>query len=90
MLKRKKVRAENNSVRMLVMYTPWRKLLGTCLEGSKNEKVFSQETLQKFKVNTPQALNKALSLLMEKGFLEKNGGYHFNDPLFKRYLAEKE
>ncbi len=55
----------------------------------KNEKVFSQSILQEFNITSPQALNKALNLLVEKGYLEKNGGYSFNDPLFKRYLQEK-
>ncbi len=54
-----------------------------------NEKVFSAENISEFKITSSQTLNKALLLLCEKGFLEKNGSYQFNDPLFKRWVKEK-
>ena len=56
----------------------------------KDDKVFSQETLQEFRIASAQMLNKAIGALVDKGFLEKNGTYQFNDPLFKKYLRMKE
>src|SRR3989338_1737727 len=52
----------------------------------KETKVFTQDIIQQFSISSTQALNKALNALVEKGFLEKNGTYHFNDPLFKLYI----
>ncbi len=51
----------------------------------KGEKLFSAAVAQEYQLST-QALNKAFTALVEKGFLDKNGGYQFIDPLFKRYV----
>ena len=50
--------------------------------------VFSQENQSKYGFKSNQSLHKSLTSLVEKGFLEKNGEYRFNDPLFKRYIQE--
>ncbi len=55
----------------------------------KKEGLFSQETQQEYGISSNQALHKSFTALVEKGFLEKNGEYRFNDPLFKRYLQSK-
>lgn len=55
----------------------------------ENGKVFSGKNIVTFEMSSPQALQKALSLLCEKGILEKNGEYSFNDPLFKQYLHKR-
>jgi len=56
----------------------------------KTERVFSQEIQQEYGISSNQALHKSFTALVEKGFLEKNGEYRFNDPLFKKYLQRKE
>ncbi len=52
--------------------------------------LFSEETRQEFNLISLQSLNKALGGLEEKGIIEKNGQYRFNDPFFKQYLLRKE
>lgn len=51
------------------------------------EKIFSAQVLNSFNIKGAQQLNKALTLLEEKGIIERNGKYNFNDPLFKAYVA---
>ena len=63
-----------------------KKALGIVAVGE--EKVFSEKTRLQFQVLSSQALNKAFSLLCEKGFLEKNGSYQFNDPLLRRHIQK--
>lgn len=55
----------------------------------KKERIFSKHTLLEYGISSNQALHKSFTTLVEKGFLEKNGEYRFNDPLFKRYLQSK-
>lgn len=49
-------------------------------------KFFSDKVLKEYNIKNPQLLNKALSSLEEKGVIERNGKYQFNDPLFRQYL----
>lgn len=56
----------------------------------QKEKIFSRQTLQEYRISSNQALHKSFTALVEKGFLEKNGEYRFNDPLFKKYLQGKD
>ncbi len=56
----------------------------------KKEGIFSQGTQQEYGISSNQALHKSFTALVDKGFLEKNGEYRFNDPLFKKYLQHKE
>ena len=55
----------------------------------KKEGIFSKHTQLAYGISSNQALHKSFTALVEKGFLEKNGEYKFNDPLFKRYLQSK-
>ncbi len=55
-------------------------------EQQQEQRIYSAESIKKAGVGSGQALHKAFTLLVDKGFLEKNGNYFFNDPLFKRYL----
>lgn len=54
------------------------------------EKRFSEIVLQRYALKNSQILNKALNALEEKGMLDKNGEYHFNDPLFKHFIKKRE
>ncbi len=54
--------------------------------ASNETKLFTQDIIDKFSLTSTQSLNKALTSLTEKGILEKNGVYRFNDPLFKLYV----
>lgn len=51
------------------------------------EKIFSEHVLKSFNIKGAQQLNKALTLLEDKGIIERNGKYTFNDPFFKSYIA---
>lgn len=55
--------------------------------GMKEAKRFSDVVLKRYDIKNPQLLNKALNALEEKGILDKNGEYHFNDPLFKHFIT---
>lgn len=55
----------------------------------KNKSIFSRGTKLEYGVSSNQALHKSFIALVEKGFLEKNGEYRFNDPLFRIYLQQK-
>ncbi|MBI4454236.1 ATP-binding protein [Candidatus Woesearchaeota archaeon] len=52
----------------------------------EEDKFFSERVLKEHNLKNPQLLNKALASLEEKGIIERNGRYQFNDPLFKQYL----
>ncbi len=52
----------------------------------EEDKFFSDRVLKEHNLKNPQLLNKALASLEEKGIIERNGKYQFNDPLFKQYL----
>ncbi|MBI5073327.1 hypothetical protein HZA99_05920 [Candidatus Woesearchaeota archaeon] len=52
----------------------------------KETKLFSENVLKQYDIKSSQLLNKALNALEEKGILDKNGKYHFNDPLFKQFI----
>lgn len=53
---------------------------------TEESKFFSEKVLKGHNLKNPQLLNKALAALEEKGIIERNGQYQFNDPLFKQYL----
>lgn len=56
----------------------------------KEEKRFSEDILKRYEIKNPQILNKAINALEEKGILDRNGEYHFNDPLLKQYILSSQ
>lgn len=54
------------------------------------EGIFSNDVLEKYNFKSSQSLNKSLKLLEEKGIIERNGDYRFNDPIFKRFLITNQ
>ncbi|MEK6920484.1 MAG: winged helix DNA-binding protein, partial [Nanoarchaeota archaeon] len=52
----------------------------------EQEKLFSEAVIRQYNMKSSQLLNKALNALEEKGMLDKNGTYQFNDPLFKIFV----
>ncbi|MBI5176998.1 ATP-binding protein [Candidatus Micrarchaeota archaeon] len=56
---------------------------------AREKNVFSKQAMKAGKMNATQNLQKALASLANKEIIDKNGHYHFNDLLFRKWMLDR-